>query len=297
MAITGQQEVTFASPPGRRLLRTSVRFAKSQPLATFGLVALVFFLLVAAFAPLLVPQDPYQTAIRDQLRTPDAEHWFGTDNLGRDVFSRVLLATRFSLFLGATATAFGIAIYTVLGLVSGYVGGTIDTVLQRLVDAAMAIPFLLFLLLVVTMLGPGFLTIAFVIGLYNGVTNSRVIRGSVLSVKREVYVEAARSVGVPPWLIIARHVLPNIMATVIIIASLSLGASILAESSLSFLGYGVPPPDPTWGQMMGAEARPYVTRGPWMAIFPGIALSIVVFSINVLGDGLRDALDPRLRNR
>ncbi|MGD9932099.1 MAG: ABC transporter permease [Dehalococcoidia bacterium] len=297
MAITGQQEIAFPNPAGRNLLRTSARFAKSQPLATFGLVALVFFLGIAAFAPMLVPQDPYQTSIRDQLKTPGSEHWFGTDNLGRDVFSRVLLATRFSLFLGAAATIFGIAIYTVLGLVSGYVGGAVDTILQRLVDAAMAIPFLLFLLLVVTMLGPGFLTIAFVIGLYNGVTNSRVIRGSVLSVKREVYVEAARSVGVPPWLIIARHVLPNIMATVIIIASLSLGASILAESSLSFLGYGVPPPDPTWGQMMGAEARPYVTRGPWMAIFPGIALSIVVFSINVLGDGLRDALDPRLRNR
>lgn len=297
MAIAGQQEIAFAGPAGRSVLRTSIRFAKSQPLATFGLVALVIFLLIAAFAPILVPQDPYQTSIRDQLKTPGAENWFGTDNLGRDVFSRVLLATRFSLFLGAAATIFGIAIYTVLGLVSGYVGGAVDTLLQRLVDAAMAIPFLLFLLLVVTMMGPGFLTIAFVIGLYNGVTNSRVIRGSVLSVKREVYVEAARSVGVPPWLIIARHVLPNIMATVIVIASLSLGSSILAESSLSFLGYGVPPPDPTWGQMMGAEARPYVTRGPWMAIFPGIALSIVVFSINVLGDGLRDALDPRLRNR
>ncbi|MCA9831817.1 MAG: ABC transporter permease [Dehalococcoidia bacterium] len=297
MAVAGQQEIAFPSPQGRNPLRAFVKFARAQPLATFGLLALVVFLFIAAFAPMLTPQDAYQTSVRDALSKPGSEHWFGTDNLGRDVFSRVLLATRFSLFLGAAATVFAIAIYSVLGLVSGYVGGMIDTFLQRLVDAAMAIPFLLFLLLVVTMLGPGFLTIAFVIGLYNGVTNSRVIRGSVLSVKREVYVEAARSVGVPPWRIVVRHVLPNIMATIIIIASLSLGSSILAESSLSFLGYGVPPPDPTWGQMMGAEARPYVTRGPWMAIFPGIALSIVVFSINVLGDGLRDALDPRLRNR
>jgi peptide/nickel transport system permease protein len=151
--------------------------------------------------------------------------------------------------------------------------------------------------MVVTLVGPSFTSIVIIIGSYGGITNSRVIRSAVLGTTSEVYIEAARSVGVPAWRILTLHVLPNIMATVIIIASLGLGSAILAESSLSFLGYGVPPPDPTWGQMMGIEARPYIIRGPWMAFFPGLALTIVVFSINVLGDGLRDALDPRLRGR
>lgn len=277
-------------------LRVSRQFARSQPLATFGLVMLLFFLVVAIVGPWFVPKDPYATSVRNALETPGAGHWFGTDNLGRDVFSRVVVATRFSLLLGVAATATGVVIYTALGLVSGYLGGRADVVIQRLVDAAMAIPFLLFLLLVVTMAGPSFGTIAIVIGLYGGITNSRVVRGSVLGVKQETYVEAARSIGASPARIVVRHILPNTMATIIVVASLSLGTSVLAESALSFLGYGVPPPDPTWGQMMGAEARPYITKGPWMAIFPGLALSIVVFSINVLGDGLRDVLDPRLRS-
>jgi len=277
-------------------LRVSRQFARNQPLATFGLVMLLFFLVVAIVGPWFVPKDPYATSVRNALETPGAGHWFGTDNLGRDVFSRVVVATRFSLLLGVAATATGVVIYTALGLVSGYLGGRADVVIQRLVDAAMAIPFLLFLLLVVTMAGPSFGTIAIVIGLYGGITNSRVVRGSVLGVKQETYVEAARSIGASPARIVVRHILPNTMATIIVVASLSLGTSVLAESALSFLGYGVPPPDPTWGQMMGAEARPYITKGPWMAIFPGLALSIVVFSINVLGDGLRDVLDPRLRS-
>jgi len=291
------QPVTFETPRGNRRLTATKRFVRAQPLATFGLLVLMLALVVAVVGPSVAPKDPYETSILNSLQTPSSEHWFGTDNLGRDVFSRVLVATRFSLLLGVTATVAGIALATVLGLFSGYVGGTVDTVIQRLVDAAMGIPFLLFLLMVVTMIGASFMTIALVIGFYNGVTNSRVVRGSVLGVKQEMYIDAARSVGVPPGIILFRHVLPNVMATVIIITSLTLGASVLAESSLSFLGYGVPPPDPTWGQMMGIEARPYITKGPWMAVFPGIALTIVVFSINVLGDGLRDVLDPRLRGR
>jgi peptide/nickel transport system permease protein len=180
-------------------------------------------------------------------------------------------------------------------VVTGYVGGWADTVTQRLVDAAMGIPFILLLLLIVTMAGASFLTIATVIGFYQGITASRVVRGAVLGVKEEVYVESAKAVGASAGRLMRRYILPNVAAPIIIITSLNLGAAILAESGLSFLGYGVQPPDPTWGQMMGAEARAYVTRAPWMVIFPGIALSLAVFSINVLGDGLRDALDPRLR--
>jgi len=292
-----QQQIGFAARPGNRYVRNVRKFMRSQPLATFGAVTLLLALGLAVVGPWIAPKDPYSTSILNALQEPGSDHWFGTDNLGRDVFSRVLVATRFSLLLGVAATAVGIVAATILGLVTGYVGGSFDMVVQRLVDAAMGIPFILFLLMIVTMIGPSFVSIAFVIGFYNGVTNSRVVRGSVLGVKQEMYIEAARSVGVAPVRILTHHVLPNVMATIIIITSLSLGASVLAESALSFLGYGVPPPDPTWGQMMGAEARNYVTRGPWMAIFPGIALSVVVFSINVLGDGLRDALDPRLRGR
>lgn len=292
-----QQQIGFPTRGGNRYWRGLRRFVRAQPLATFGAVMLILALVLAVVGPWIAPKDPYATSILNSLREPGAENWFGTDNLGRDVFSRVIVATRFSLLLGVAATGVGITAAVIIGLVSGYIGGFIDMVIQRLVDAAMGIPFILFLLMIVTMVGASFASIAIVIGFYTGVTNSRVVRGSVLGVKEEMYIEAARSVGVPPLRILTRHVLPNVMATVIIITSLSLGASVLAESALSFLGYGVPPPDPTWGQMMGSEARPYVTKGPWMAIFPGIALSIVVFSINVLGDGLRDALDPRLRGR
>jgi len=292
-----QPQIGFAPRQGNRYVKNFRQFIRNQPLATFGGVTLLLALVLAIIGPWLAPKDPYATSILNALQTPGGEHWFGTDNLGRDVFSRVLVATRFSLLLGVAATAVGITAATIMGLVTGYVGGKFDIIIQRLVDAAMGIPFILFLLMIVTMIGASFVSIAVVIGFYTGITNSRVVRGSVLGVKQEMYIEAARSVGVGPARILSHHVLPNVMATIIIITSLSLGASVLAESALSFLGYGVPPPDPTWGQMMGAEARPYINRGPWMAIFPGIALSIVVFSINVLGDGLRDALDPRLRGR
>ncbi len=271
------------------------RFVLRQPLATFGLVVLVLMLILAIVAPAVVPKDPFETSILDARQPPNGEHWFGTDNLGRDVFSRTVLATRFSMLLGLAATTVALVMSIIIGVGSGFLGGRVDTITQRLVDAAMGIPFILFLLLVVTMAGATFLTIAAVIGLYQGITASRVVRGSALSVKEEVYVESARAVGASSWRLMVRYILPNVAAPIIIITSLNLGAAILAESGLSFLGYGVQPPDPTWGQMMGAEARPYVTRAPWMVIFPGAVLSLAVFSINVLGDGLRDALDPRLR--
>jgi peptide/nickel transport system permease protein len=270
-------------------------FIVRQPLATFGLLMLLALIVVAVVGPSVLSKDPYETSVLDSRRPPGSEHWFGTDNLGRDVFSRTVLATRFSILLGLAATAVALLISVAIGVGSGYVGGVTDTVAQRLVDAAMGIPFILFLLLIVNMAGASFLTIAAVIGFYQGITGSRIVRSAVLGVKEEVYVESARAVGASSWRLMLRYILPNVAAPIIIITSLNLGAAILAESGLSFLGYGVQPPDPTWGQMMGAEARPYVTRAPWMVIFPGVALSLAVFSINVLGDGLRDALDPRLR--
>lgn len=296
---TSETAVSFPERNGRKKSRVAAysRFARTQPLATFGIAVLIFGILIAIVGPWLAPKDPYSTSVLNSLTAPSGENWFGTDNLGRDVFSRLIIATRFSLLLGLTATAVGIVIAVFLGVASAYFGGVLDNVVQRLVDAAMAIPFLLFLLMVVTMIGASFVSIAVVIGVYGGITNSRVVRGSVLGVKSEAYIEAGRAIGVTAPRMIRLHVIPNIMAPVIVIASLSLGTSILAESTLSFLGYGVPPPDPTWGQMMGLEARPYITNAPWMVIFPGFVLSLAVFAINVLGDGLRDVLDPRLRGR
>jgi peptide/nickel transport system permease protein len=295
MAVNAQGAILTVPQPRNRRGGALRKFVARQPLATFGLAVLLLLLILAVVAPAVVPKDPYETSILDARQPPSAAHWFGTDNLGRDVFSRTLLATRFSMLLGLAATTVALAISIVVGVGSGYLGGRVDTVTQRLVDAAMGIPFILFLLLVVTMAGATFVTIAAVIGLYQGITASRVVRGSALGVKEEVYVESARAVGASSWRLMLRYILPNVAAPIIIITSLNLGAAILAESGLSFLGYGVQPPNPTWGQMMGAEARAYVTRAPWMVIFPGIALSLAVFSINVLGDGLRDVLDPRLR--
>lgn len=290
----GEGARAFAMP-GARLLRASTKFVRRQPLATFGGAVLLVGLVLAVIGPSITPKDPYDTDVLNSLQGPSSEHYLGTDNLGRDILSRLVLATRFSLLLGVSAVLVGQVITLTIGLTSGYLGGRLDLVIQRLVDAAMGVPFILFLLLVVTMLGASFFTIAFVLGLYGGITSSRIVRGAVLSIREETYVEAARSLGAGPARIMLRHVLPNVFAPLIIIASLGLGSAILAESTLSFLGYGVPPPDPTWGQMMGAEARPYITRAPWMVVFPGAVLAIVVFAINVLGDGLRDTLDPRLR--
>ena len=294
MAVNVSPTLVLAPPPARRpgVWRG---FVKRQPLAVFGLVVLAGFLILAVIAPAILPKDPYETSILTSREPPGREYWFGSDNLGRDVFSRTLLATRYSILLGLSATVVALVVSVLIGVGSGYVGGKVDTSVQRLVDAAMGIPFILFLLLIVNMAGATFLTIAAVIGFYQGITGSRVVRSAVLGVNEETYVESARAVGASSWRLMARYILPNVAAPIIIITSLNLGAAILAESGLSFLGYGVQPPEPTWGQMMGAEARPYVTRAPWMVIFPGIALSLAVFSINVLGDGLRDALDPRLR--
>jgi peptide/nickel transport system permease protein len=294
MAVNVSPSLVLAPPPARR--PSAWRgFVRRQPLAMFGLVVLAGFLILAVIAPAILPKDPYETSILTSRQPPGREYWFGSDNLGRDVFSRTLLATRYSILLGLSATAVALVVSVLIGVGSGYVGGKIDTSVQRLVDAAMGIPFILFLLLIVNMAGATFLTIAAVIGFYQGITGSRVVRSAVLGVNEEIYVESARAVGASSWRLMVRYILPNVAAPIIIITSLNLGAAILAESGLSFLGYGVQPPEPTWGQMMGAEARPYVTRAPWMVIFPGLALSLAVFSINVLGDGLRDALDPRLR--
>ncbi len=270
-------------------------FARRKPLGGIGLIMLALVAFGVIAGPLISPYDAYEPSYAESLKGPSASHWLGTDQQGRDLFTRVLIAGRFSFTVGLGAAAVSILGAVTIGMVSGYVGGWIDLVVQRLVDAWMSIPFLLLLLTIMAVIGPGLRNVILVVGAYGAVTQSRVVRASVLSTTHLPFVESARALGASNLRIVAFHVWPNITAAVIIIGSLAVGAAILAESSLSFLGYGVPPPDPTWGQMIGVTSRPYLIRAPWLAIAPGLALSIVVFSVNVLGDGLRDVLDPRLR--
>lgn len=250
---------------------------------------------VAIFAPLLTPHDPFAQDLTLRLRGPSLVSPAGTDQLGRDVLSRIILAARYSLGIGFGAVTVGIALGLFLGVTSAYGGPAADIIIQRFVDGVMSIPVILLLVLIVSLLSPGVLTVIVALGFSFGIRNSRVVRGVTLEVLTQDYIEAARVIGASWPRIILRYLLPNIAAPVIILASLGLAGAILAESIISFLGLGVPPPEPTWGQMLGITSRQYFTVAPWMAIAPGIALSAVVFAINIFGDGLRDRLDPRLR--
>lgn len=272
-------------------------FARKEPAASVCAVILVAAAVVAIVGPYIVPHDPFNPDFALQLQSPSLTHPAGTDNLGRDIFSRLIHASRYTLGIGFIATILSLGVAALVGLVSAYTGKFVDLIIQRFVDGVMIIPRLLLLIFIVSVLGPGIETVIVVLGISSGISGSRVVRGAALEVMSKDYIDAARVIGVPWWRMIFRHVLPNIAAPLIVLASIGLGSAILAESSLSFLGFGVPPPEPTWGQMLGLSARPYFVRAPWMAIAPGVALSIVVFAINLFGDGLRDRLDPRMRGR
>ncbi|MPZ99932.1 MAG: ABC transporter permease subunit [Dehalococcoidia bacterium] len=277
---------------GRRLLR----LARTKPLGAAGLAILLALCLVAAAAPLLAPHDPYESISGARLLSPSLDHPMGTDNLGRDLLSRIVYGARISLLIGVIAGTLGTIGGMAVGLASGYIGGSLDNILQRIVDSLMAFPGLILALTLVATLGPSLrnVLIAISVGAIPG--TSRVIRGAVLSVKEEDYVSAARALGAPGWRIATFHILPNVMAPVLILASVAFGTSIIAEASLSFLGLGAQPPTPSWGVMLSGPSRRFMTTAPWMAIFPGLAISLVIFGVNVFGDALRDVLDPRLRS-
>lgn len=283
-----------------RPLRKAARFARTQPLGAGGAAILVVMVLLAVFANQLVPHDPLATKSAERLQGPSLSHLAGTDNLGRDVFSRVVWAARPSLFTGLIVVAFTASVGLVLGVVSAYVGGVFDLLFQRLIDAMQAFPGLVFAMAVVSALGnqirwdvPWSVVIALGLTFLPG--TSRVIRGAALSTKNNVYVESARAVGASRTRIVFRHIAPNVMAPVIVVASVQLGAVILAESSLSFLGLGVAPPTPSWGGMLSTSGRRFFEVAPWLAIFPGIAISLAVLAFNLLGDSVQDVMDPRLR--
>jgi peptide/nickel transport system permease protein len=278
-----------------RFLEVWVRLLREKPLGLLG-AGIVFILLgTAIFADLITPYGYAQTSLLHRFRAPSAEHWLGTDQLGRDLLSRLIYATRVSLTVSLGATALGIFLATFIGVTSAFFGGRYDLGVQRVVDAWEAFPGLLLLLTIMSLLGPGLFKIMAVLGLSFGIQNSRIIRGIALSVKENAYIEAARAFGGSNLRIMLWHMLPNVAAIIIVVATIGLGNLILIEASLSFLGFGVPPPHPTWGGMLSLQGLSYMYQAPWLAIWPGVALSAAVFGFNMFGDALRDLLDPRLR--
>jgi peptide/nickel transport system permease protein len=276
-----------------------VRFTKRKPLGAFGAGFLILMVIAAVLADVLAPYDPIMP-VAGALESPSWDHWFGTDHLGRDMFSRILYGARPSLYTGIVVVGLTTVIGAAVGAVSGYYGGVLDIAVQRVVDGLMAFPSLVLTLAVVSALGREVyysvsfaVVVALTVALVPG--TARVVRGVALAQRNQQYVEAARVVGCHDTRIIWRHVLPNLMAPIIVIASIQLGAVILAESALSFLGYGTPPPTPTWGGMLSGGSTRFMEIAPWLAIFPGLALSLAVLAFNLFGDALRDVLDPRLR--
>jgi len=260
--------------------------------AVFGAVVVAFFVAVAVFAPYVSPFEPAKADWLQVRKLPSALHWMGTDEIGRDVLARLIWGARASLLAGVVSVAIAVLVGVPVGLVSGYCGGWIDHVLQRVTDALLACPFLILAIALAAFLGPSLTNAMIAIGISTVPIFVRLTRGQVLSVKVEDYVEAARAIGNPHWRIAVRHVFPNVVPPLLVQATLSIATAILAEASLSFLGLGQQPPDPSWGSMLNT-AKNYLAQQPHMAIWPGIAICLVVLGFNLFGDGLRDALDPK----
>ena len=277
------------------LVEFFIRLVKEKPLGTVGGVITLLLLLTGIFANFLAPYGMNELHTGDFLAPPSATYWLGTDNLGRDLLSRVIFGARISVIVGLAATTLATLLSTTIGMLSGYIGGKFDLVVQRFVDAVMCLPQLIILIFTMSLLGPGMVQIILVIGILWGIGGSRTMRSAVIGIKENVYVEAAVAIGCPTSRILTRHILPNIMAPIIILFTTRVPGIILTEASLSFLGFGIPPPAPSWGGMLSGRGRTYMFLAPWMVIWPGLALSIVVYGINMFGDAVRDLLDPRLR--
>ncbi|SEO93247.1 peptide/nickel transport system permease protein [Rhodospirillales bacterium URHD0017] len=281
--------------PGSGTLSFIGRLFRDKPLGAFGFVICVFFLFCGIFADVLAPYGYNQISPINRLKPPSAQFWLGTDNLGRDMLSRCLYGAQLSVIIGLSAATLATVVSVLIGIVSGYLGGKFDMIMQRFVDAWMSFPDLIILIVVVSVVGPGMGPVIVLLGLLYGIGGSRIIRGAVLSVRENAYVHAAQSTGATMPRILWKHILPNVMAPVIVLFTTRVGAVILAESGLAFLGLGVPPPAPTWGGMLSGSGRSFMYLAPWLALAPGLCITIVVYAINVFGDALRDLLDPRMR--
>jgi peptide/nickel transport system permease protein len=276
--------------PGRRALRKLLR----RKAAVFGLVVVTLFILVAVLAPWIAPYDPVKTSWTAIRKAPSALHWFGTDENGRDILSRIVHGASASLRAGVISVSIAVALGVPIGLLAGYRGGWIDAIISRVTDAMLACPFLILAIAMAAFLGPSLRNAMIAIGISATPIFVRLARGATMATMVEDYVEAARAVGNPRWRIALRHVLPNIVPPVLVQATLAIAMAIIAEASLSFLGLGQQPPAPSWGSMLNAAQR-FLGQAPWMAIFPGLSIFVVVLAFNLLGDGLRDALDPKGR--
>ncbi|MBB5695469.1 ABC transporter permease [Muricoccus pecuniae] len=292
MSATTASAVPRAGSPGRRALQ---RFLKHR-LAVLGLAVVLLFVLAAVLAPLIAPYDPIATSWSRIRRPPSELYWFGTDENGRDVFSRVIWGARASLMAGALSVTAALLLGVPFGLLAGLAGGWVDTIISRITDAMLSVPFLILAIALAAFLGPALENAMLAIAISASPIFVRLARGMAMEAKTTEWVEAARSLGNPPWRIALLHVLPNIVPPLLVQATLSIAEAIIAEASLSFLGLGQQPPNPSWGSMLNAAQR-FLTQAPWMAIYPGLAIFLVVLAFNLLGDGLRDALDPRARGR
>ena len=286
-ALPGPAEPVRMSPrahPFRRLLRRGA--------AAAGLVVIVIVVTVALFAPWIAPYDPLAASWSAIRKAPSAAHWFGTDEIGRDVLSRVIFGARASLLAGVVAALISLSIGVPIGLLAGYAGGRTDMLISRLTDAVLACPFLILAIALAAFLGPSLTNAMIAIGVSATPVFIRLTRGQTLAIKAEEFVLAARAIGNPPWRVALLHVLPNVVPALIVQATLAVAAAVIAEASLSFLGLGQQPPAPSWGSMLNT-AKNYIDNAPWMAVWPGVSIFLLVLSFNLVGDGLRDALDPR----
>ncbi|MFT7654700.1 MAG: peptide/nickel transport system permease protein [Candidatus Azotimanducaceae bacterium] len=288
-------ELTYTEPVAVGRFDFVRRLVKQKPLGALCAAIFIFFLFCGVFADVLAPYGVNETDMTNRLQAPSWSFWFGTDHLGRDVFSRVLIGAQISMIVAFLTAGLATVVSIVLGIASGYFGGRVDMFIQRGVDAWMTFPDLVLLIVVVSIVGPGIPQIVIILGLLYGIGGSRIVRGAVVTVRTETYTHAAESMGARTLHILWRHILPNIMPVVIVLFTTRIGAVILTEAGLSFLGLGIPPPAPTWGSMLSGSGRTYMYMGPWLALAPGLCLTIVVYSINVYGDALRDLLDPRMR--
>jgi len=271
-----------------------IRLIKEKPLGAIGGVIVLTLLLAGIFADFIAPYEYNEIILDDRLSPPSGEHILGTDNLGRDLLSRITYGARISLYVGLTVTTLDSILGILIGSIPGYLGGKVDLLVQRFVDAWMCFPNLMLLLTIMTLVGPGLWQVILVLGIVRGFS-CRTQRSLVIGIKENMYIEATKAIGASVTRVITRHVLPNIMPGLIIIFTINIGGAILAEATLSFLGFGIPPPVPSWGGMLSGPGRQFMLVAPWMALWPGLALAIVVYGINMLGDAMRDLLDPRLR--
>jgi len=293
-----EDTLSETAPKGKRrsfLADILGRLVREKPLGLVGGIITLVFLFTGFFADFLAPYGMNEMDTSSFLKSPSIQHLLGTDNLGRDLLSRIIFGARISVIVGLASASLATILSTVIGILCGFIGGKFDMVVQRFVDAWMCFPGLVVLIILSSLIGAGIFQVIIVLGFGLGIAGSRVVRSAVIGIKENVYVQAAVATGCTNTRLLVRHILPNIMAPIIILFTTRVPNVILAEASLSFLGFGIPPPTPSWGGMLSGSGRAYMLVAPWMAIWPGLALAIVVYGVNMFGDAIRDLLDPRLR--